>query len=251
MLQKVAGLFDAKPGQILLGGLLKNRLEGAEELASAETHVGGDSLHSDRVGIVGAYVLDALLHIGVGCVPAFLSLSIFDEKREGGAEPSGHLHCVAELVSSGVVDVKELVPDFIAGRHLKDAGRLRSKIRCAQNHGRITAVKADPGIFPGVSFVCPVNHLRIRIHQKGISGGQLIDGTAHPVGAMARDNVVDQVMISYSGPPLVARIAELAAHVIDGERDQLFFRGDIGVFIFLIHGKPRFVWSVSGGQRIC
>ena len=54
VLQKITSLLHAKIRQIFLGRLADHVLEGSEQVASAQTHICGNILHGNGVGVIGA-----------------------------------------------------------------------------------------------------------------------------------------------------------------------------------------------------
>ena len=74
-------------------------------------------------------------------------------------------------------------------------------------------------------------------------GGHSIDGATPIRGDLAKevaDNIMNQIMVSNTGPPLIKRITILKTNIIDGKRYQFFFCYLIRIFIS-IHGCPQHV----------
>ena len=238
VLQKITSLLHAKIRQIFLGRLADHVLEGSEQVASAQTHIGGNILHGNGVGVIGADVFDTFLHIGVGGVLCFLPVGALNEKGQGRIQASGHFHCVLKLIASGIVDMKELPLNVFAVFHLKNAGRFLGEIRRFQNHCGITSRETDPGVFPWFLRIGAVDDLRVRIYQKGVTGGQIVGGAIHLIGALAGDDIVNEIVIPDSGPPVLAGIAVLIADVVDRQGYQFLFRCFIRILVFFLHDIP-------------
>ena len=64
-----------------------------------------------------------------------------------------------------------------------------------------------------------------------------------PVIACTGNNVVDQIVVTDAGPPLVKRVAALETDIIHGEGDQFLFCDLIGVFIIFIHCVPPYAYG--------
>ena len=98
MLQEVAGLLDAEGSQVFLGGFLEYGDKGAEQVAAANAHIGGDVLDGDRVGVVGGNIGNGGLHIAAGRIGIFGGAGMLEEERQGAVKPACHFHGVHKLV---------------------------------------------------------------------------------------------------------------------------------------------------------
>ena len=57
----------------------------------------------------------------------------------------------------------------------------------------------------------------------------------YSVAAFTAYDIVNQIMVSDTGTPLIQAITALEAYVIYGQRYKLFFFYDIGIFLFIVH----------------
>ena len=57
----------------------------------------------------------------------------------------------------------------------------------------------------------------------------------YSVAAFTAYDIVNQIMVSDTGAPLIQAITALEAYVIYGQGYKLFFFYDIGIFVFIIH----------------
>ena len=130
MFQQIARLFHTKIREVFLWRLTKHGFKGAEQLASAQSYIGGNILHRDMVRIIGRNIFNPFLHIAVSRVLRCVCRCSMHEECKHGIETAGHFHGVFELISSGIINMEDLsVNGFPQWRVFNNRSFCR-KIRC-------------------------------------------------------------------------------------------------------------------------
>ena len=78
-------------------------------MASAQSNIRGNILDRNRIGVVGADVFDAFLHVGLCGVRCLFFLRIPNEEGERQIELTGHLDQMLEFVAADFIDAEQIL----------------------------------------------------------------------------------------------------------------------------------------------
>ena len=78
-------------------------------MASAQPDISCNIFDRDRIGIIGADVFDAFLHVGLCGVRCLFFLRIPNEEGERQIELTGHLDQMLEFVAADFIDAEQIL----------------------------------------------------------------------------------------------------------------------------------------------
>ena len=125
--------------------------------------------------------------------------------------------------------------DLIAVADAADHVGFTGKVGCIQYRSGICAGETDPVISPGGLIVCTVTDFSVRANEKCVAGLQFISDAMDRVSPLSGTDIVDQVMIAYSGTPFVAGCTFLVPDIVHAEGHDRALFYFIARFKFVSH----------------
>ena len=143
-------------------------------------------------------------------------------------------HSVVEIRPARFVNALDcLAEGFTVGK--AQHRFLFGKRRALQDRLRVRPGKAHPDVFPGVDFVRMIGDLRVRHDQKRLARVDFVPLPAEEIISLARNNIMDDVVIAHARPPLVKRRAFLMPDVVNAQRRQHMQHGFVTLFERKLH----------------
>lgn len=237
--------LERRPGQKLHGVLQADLLEvrqrrnaeaplkAAVEPASADARIGGDVVDGDLRGvIVGDELRRALDHIRRGG-DLLVSLDQLAEQQVGIAQ---HLRPAPRRLPARVIDRGDIVLETAAEAD-RPHGRVRADAALGNEGGGVRPRDAQPVVFPWIVLVGAVADERIRPREKDLPGVDGVGLTAERVCPAARNDIVQQIMVTHTRAPVIAGRTLLKTDIFDYER-QTGGAGFVRMLEILRHHAP-------------
>ena len=187
-------------------------------MAAADPNRLGDVLYRNIMGIIELNILDSGQHIltaGRRRVGHGFARFLHQLGHEQ-VQVAGHQGFALRFRAAGQVDIINGftgalgVFAVVHGLHIAERGLLHQLVGTR-------AVKADPVIFPRVGFICRIGDELIGFGEEEISLLQIIGSAVDLIHTFARNNKMDQVMVTHTGAPGVARLAVFVATIKNGK----------------------------------
>ena len=94
---------------------------------------------------------------------------------------------------------------MVHGLHIAERGLLHQLVGAG-------TVKADPVIFPRVGFICRIGDELVGFGEEEITLLQIIGSAVDLIHTLARNNKMDQVMVTHTGGPRCGPAGSIRGH---------------------------------------